>query len=151
MNLIALLLLVLSMLTTEKHHKLTFWSMIDDHFVKHHHQIQEISKNCFRSKCLNTTATLHHSCLPVFRLKKSRITAFQTEKKCCEFPAFDGVILQSDHRSLSMLVWINLKLTSFFIKFHCSVMKQKCVNENQSSVIYFKSYMPFNNAVKKYF
>ena len=53
--------------TIEKHHRLAFLSMINDHFVKFHHQMEEVLSNNFVSRKSNTTIcqakTGKHDCL----------------------------------------------------------------------------------------
>ena len=48
--------------TKMEHHKLAFWSMVEYHFVKQHHNMQETRNNCFG----NVAVTFRHSCLHGF-------------------------------------------------------------------------------------
>ena len=58
----------------------TDWNMINDHFAKQRHQMQETCNNCFGSKKCNTTLhqakTGKHECRNITEMSKTIVASF---------------------------------------------------------------------------
>ena len=66
--------------------------MIDVHFVKKHLQVQETRNNCFGF--LIDCGT----CVYLFSPDEGSCYVFLTRNNCCEFHAYDDIILYNDYQ-----------------------------------------------------